>query len=254
MKILLCFLLLSLPAKADVTGAGTAEGVISIVAIPQAVALGLLPTGLSLDQDFLLSDQTMLTTLFVGAQRKLRAVTNGKEFPVKAHYNELALNISVQREGRPENKFTYIARINVDSTRALLFGRALGMPKEYAEFTYSSGGLRVEDSKQQTLATFQLKPVTNYDAAAFARNFAFMAQVQKARPLIVEHLGKFRCIDFDWNFEKAEAKPVAVQVDLSQAFAGANLPGLISPGLDSSPFGSIEIKSQWAMSGLRSCD
>ncbi len=176
------------------------------------------------------------------------------EIPVARQYVEVMFSIpNVQiQNAKSGHRYTYISDLRLNSWPAIWMGWLMGLDKKPGIFILGRKSAQGVARDGSCLIEAIFEYPDQYDRAAFARNLKLFSE--NAQPLIVEQNGKFRCIDFDWRFDQAVIRPVAVNLSLYKRFIGGDFLDLSLKSLDQDLFGSLTIQTEWNMASPRGCD
>lgn len=233
----------SASASADfMTGRGIANGVFAIVSLPVSDVRDILPIGLKPAPEMTLAADLYPVVVFAGEQKVDFVGT----------YLEAAMTLTVEGPYSKEARYTYTAKIVVDSMPALLAGRALGYPKRMAKLHRTDDTFTGSYSSKKPTLAITLEDIDDYDDESFKRNLEFVAG--RVYPTIGKTKLGFVCFDFEWDFASAKVAPVNAKVELFESFSGPRLAGThLSRRMDQTPYGAMRIISSWSLKNLRSC-
>lgn len=236
--------------RGAVTGTAEAQGMISTILIPQDKLLPLLPKGARIERFPNLPENLHPVVMYIGQHGDLMALTSDRKIPLVKKYNEFTFgipNVFIPGHAKP---FVHLPLLRVDSRRALMAGWLYGFPKKMAHFVWNDEKLSVY-RKNEELLNFEFSVPRTYDPQKFTQQFSRLQS--EMRPLLVIKNGQFRCIDFNWNFNVRNARPLAVKMNLKIPQLGLAAGSYESPSLDLTHLGTVFVKTQWTMSEPHEC-
>lgn len=238
---------IGLTAKADGT-------IVTVLANKDSI-VDLLPYGLELVPVPGLPADVHPVVIFIGQHKGLSTVfSSGFQATVVAGtYNEVTYGIPSVRAPGMKKTYTHLLTLLLDSTRAIAGGWFYGFPKLPANFHID--GNRTTVTKPffgSKLISAEVNEVTQFDQGELEKNFA--AVKASITPLIVNFMGTYKCIDFDWNFDSAQIAPTDVNLTVFSHMSKTVSGNFVSPGLDKSPLGAFRVRTQWQMGSVRTCE
>lgn len=253
------FLLFSVSIKVyslpEVGLTAKAEGTIVTVLADKKSIFDILPYGLQLVPVPGLPENLHPVVIFIGRHTGLSSITpaGDKMTVVQGRYNEVTYGIPSVRAHGMAKTYTHLATLLLDSTRAIVGGRLYGFPKLPANFHFDESLMTVtKPFTGSKLISAEISEIAEYDRLEMNKNFA--AVKASITPLIVNIMGSYKCIDFNWNFDSAEVSPVDVNLTVFSHMSRAVSGSFVSPGLDKSPLGAFRVRSNWEMSSPRTCE
>lgn len=227
---------------------GTLSAVATVLAIPRAAAQAMLPAGLELAEQDLVSDPRHPLVLVLGRQSEVRA----RWLPFGFGYLEVILAVPFVRHlpGRRSaaGRFCYAPRLFLDRRLPTVAGRLLyGYDKLQATMAMTEVGYEVAD------------PVTG-ERLLGARFGPAGARLEPGRvrraaswlglPVISRAASGWRYSFADLGLDHADVRPLEVRLTIERSF----VPGLpvgetVCQGLDNHDGRAFRLRTSWTLAG-----
>lgn len=225
---------------------------------PVDVVRGLLPEGVALARQVVTKDG--MHPVFFGFGQQINATLTYFEwlpfFPL--NYLEFFIGIPAVRRNQHgilpyDEPYMFLARLYLNEVIPVLGGALFwGFPKELARIKKQEGLYEVETLRTDSpLISLASTPTGPFIAAENSQSFSFLGGLLGQRLLqkSLEGHGPLASASMKWYLANAQIRPIEAQMTISTAF----LPGLptgtfASLGIDQSPTGAFELRSNWRLS------
>jgi hypothetical protein len=250
----------------------TYNGVLTFTNLDRALVEALLPKGYQLakNKSFWQKSKHPVALLF-GDQTDAYLFALGHATPTnlaaRVHYSEMILGIPfVQKAGQP-GWHTYIVRMYLDDTAAVLGGAAYGYAKLFACLDWTGSNIRIWRGVLACPGTLGLKKellvgefgfkgawLDGDDALTGLKNFQDMNDIWTTRILGRTALDKSVCSYFEWDFSAARVARAVTTYSFESAFRGDMSAWPALGKLDSVAYGAATVRGlRWRLAAPFSC-